>query len=195
MSATTQPNTPRSEPPARRSDARSPESGITMIEVIIVLGVVSILALIVMPRVMCLIEKSKMSKMVSELAHAREAVEAYEIELGAWPPSLDDAFGGRPTPKDLIYCSATGDSNAGHGNEWCSFFDAGNPSGQNEHGGMPGVGYILATPSALAARCQNVNFFYTTCCGGDPIEVSCDDEVDIGHPGHGPFNDATCPGA
>lgn len=194
MSAT-QPSKPECEQPARPARPRSPESGITMVEVIVILGVVSILALIVMPRVLCLIEKSKVSRMVAELAHAREAVEAYELELGVWPPDLSDAYGGRPTPRDLVYCSVTGDANSGHGNEWCSFFDNENPSGNNEHGGMPGVGYILATPAALSPACMNMNFYYTTCCGGDPIEVTCDDAVDIGHPGHGPFNDATCPDA
>lgn len=176
-----------SRPGVRSGVAPHSEAGITMVEVIIILAVISILALIIMPRVLCVIEKSHMSKIASELAHARDSVEAYELELGAWPPDLSDAFGGRPVPTELVYCTDAGDGNAGHGNEWCSFFDNANPSGGNEHGGMPGVGYILATPASLATKCQNVNFIYTTCCGTDPITVHCDEDVDIGHPGKSNF--------
>jgi type II secretory pathway pseudopilin PulG len=193
-------NETRLESPARPDEAseaampRCSTAGITMVEVIIILAVVSILALIIMPRAICLLEKSHMAKAVSELSHARDTIEAYELELGQWPASLDDAFGGRPLPKDFVYCSAGNDANKGHGNERCTFFDSGNPSGKNQHGGSPGVGYILATPPALAAKCAHVNFVYATCCGGDPTVVECGENVDIGHPGHGPFGDATCPG-
>ena len=140
----------------------------------------------------CIIQKGKTARTLTRLNDAREKIELFDTELGRWPVSLAEAYQNMNWPGEMVYCTATNDANKGHGNEWCTFFDSGNPSGKNEHGGLPGVGYILATPAALAVSCQNINFVYTTCCGGDPIVVDCGETVDIGHPAHGPFNDFSC---
>ena len=77
------------------------------------------------------------------------------------------------------------DANAGHGNEECSFFDPDNPSGNNNHGGLPLLGYTLRTDWDLA-ECADFDYAWTSCCGKELEKISYDTDFQFpGHPGHG----------
>jgi prepilin-type N-terminal cleavage/methylation domain-containing protein len=157
------------------------QAGVTVIEMIIAVAVVGVLALIGVPWMSCTFQKSHFVQVMEDMRQARAVVEAYEAELGGWPPNLEAAFGSRPVPKSLIYCTESNDGNEGHGNEYCTFFDHGNPSGQNQHEGTPEAGYILRTYDDLA-RCANVRMAWLKCCGEEPRIVSWGE--DPGLPGH-----------
>jgi type II secretory pathway pseudopilin PulG len=159
------------------------EAGVTLLETVIAVAVVGVLALITVPWMSCTFQKSHFTQVMEDLRQARALIESYEAELGAWPPDLDAAFGSRPTPDSLIYCTDLEDGNEGHGNQYCVFFDQGNPSGNNEHGGTPEAGYILRTNTDLA-RCANVRMAWLKCCGEEPRIVHWDETADVpGHPG------------
>ncbi|HUP22444.1 MAG TPA: hypothetical protein VNB06_05835 [Thermoanaerobaculia bacterium] len=154
-----------------------------MIEIVVAVGVVGVLALMAVPWLNCSFQKSHFVQVMEDMRQARALIEAYEAELGAWPPDIHAAFGSRQPPDSLIYCTESNDGNAGHGNEYCNFFDSGNPSGQNQHDGSPEVGYILRTYDNLA-RCANVRMAWLKCCGEEPLIVSWGDEPGLpGHPG------------
>ena len=129
---------------------------------------------------------------MNDLMTTRDLIEIYEMELGSFPPSLQAAYGDRKVPDTIVYCIDVPDANKGHGNEECTFFDEDNPSGNNNHGGMPGMGYILRTIQGIAP-CSNVNFAFLSCCGMEPDVVHCDEEApSIGHPAND--KPAPCPG-
>jgi type II secretory pathway pseudopilin PulG len=170
---------------ARRIGSRfGAETGITLIETIVVMAMVGVLALITVPWMSCTFDKSHYAQVLEDMRQARTLIETYEVELGAWPPDLEAAFGTKPVPKSLIYCTDDIDGNFGHGNEFCTFFDTGNPSGNNNHGGTPEVGYILMTEDLLS-RCSGVRMAWLGCCGEEPNLISWDaDDSDVpGHPG------------
>lgn len=159
------------------------QQGMTLVEIIVAMGVLSVLATIMVPFGICQIRKAHLASVMEDLVDARAQVELYEAELGVWPPDLEAAYQGQAPPRTLIYCTDGDDADAGHGNEFCTFFDQGNPSGNNNHGGAPYVGYILATNQGVA--CANVRFAWTSCCGGEPIVVAIDEDGDLpGHPGN-----------
>lgn len=162
---------------------RGLEAGVTMIETVVVVVVVGVLALIAVPWMNCTFEKSHYAQVMEDMRQARALIEAYEAELGAWPPDLDTAFANRRPPDTLIYCTDGDDGNSGHGNEFCQFLDWENPSGQNQHGGTQS-GYILRTYDELS-RCADVRMAWLTCCGEEPHVVAWDgDDSDVpGHPG------------
>jgi type II secretory pathway pseudopilin PulG len=167
---------------ARLDDRWGFQAGVAMIEIVVALGVVGVLALMAVPWLNCTFQKSHFTQVMEDMRQARALIESYEAELGAWPPDLNVAFGSRPPPDSLIYCTESNDSNAGHGNEYCTFFDTGNPSGNNEHGGTPEAGYVLRTYDDLA-RCANVRMAWLKCCGEEPRIVAWGDE-ETGLPGH-----------
>jgi type II secretory pathway pseudopilin PulG len=159
------------------------EAGVTLLETIVAIGVIGVLALITVPWISCTFQKSHFTQVMEDMRQARALIESYEAELGAWPPDLGAAFASRPVPDSLIYCTVDADGNAGHGNEYCTFFDTGNPSGNNEHGGTPEAGYILRTYDDLA-RCANVRMVWLKCCGEEPRIVYWSDDPGLpGHPG------------
>lgn len=158
------------------------QQGITILELLTALAVIGVLAAMLMPYMRCQIDKARYASMLEDLRHARAAIEAFEADLGAFPCSLEEVFGARPVPTSLSYCSADyNDQNKGHGNDWCDFFDEGNPSGSNNHGGQPGVGYRLWTNRDFSA-CTGVRFVWHTCCGEEPTFCA---DPDSGNRGHG----------
>jgi prepilin-type N-terminal cleavage/methylation domain-containing protein len=167
--------------PVRRSSA---QAGVTLIELIVTVGVLGLLATMAVPWMKCSIQKARYARVMDEMRHVRDRVEAYEAELGAWPPDLEAAMRGEPVPDSLVYCTESGDANGGHGNETCLFFDSDNPSGNNNHGGIPGAGYLLRTQDYLS-DCAGVRFAWTTCCGRAPELVAWNDDTGLpGHPGN-----------
>lgn len=180
-------NTSRSKNPARPAPLLNERSqaGFTLVEIFVGMAILSILTLILLPRGVCQIRKSQVASVLEDLRVARGQVELFELEHGRWPTTLDEAFGTQEPPDTLFYCTDENDANAGHGNETCLFFDADNPSGNNNHGGVPGGGFMLRTDFNLA-QCANVDFAWTTCCGGSPDVITYDDDFELpGHPGRG----------
>lgn len=155
----------------------------TILELIIIIAVLGIVAAIMIPRYGCAIQKSRMAEAMEDLERAKGQIEAFKAELGRFPPSLEAAYGDQRPPEDLFYCIDLGDGNAGHGNEWCSFFDPDNPSGNAPVGSLMGIGYILRTKEELALSCQGVNFAWVTCCGREP-QIAGPDDKTPGHPGN-----------
>jgi prepilin-type N-terminal cleavage/methylation domain-containing protein len=143
------------------------QRGMTVLELLISIGVISILAAMMMPWARCQVAKAKYASIIEDMRHARAAIEAFEADLGSWPCSLQEAFGDKPVPRSLAYCSDDYDFNSGHGNEFCSFFDTDNPSGSNNHSGSPGIGYVVWTTADISA-CTGVKFVWNTCCGEEP---------------------------
>ncbi|HVS12428.1 MAG TPA: prepilin-type N-terminal cleavage/methylation domain-containing protein [Thermoanaerobaculia bacterium] len=154
------------------------QQGFTLLELLTAIAVIGVLAAMMMPYMRCQIAKSKYASMLEDLRHARATIEAFEAELGDWPCSLQEAFGNRPVPATLDYCSDNVDKDKGHGNEFCDFFDEENPSGSNNHGGIPGVGYRLWTTHDFAS-CTGVRFVWHTCCGEEP--TFCTDPEEAGN--------------
>ncbi len=161
------------------------QGGFTMVELLVIIAVIGIISIVIYPSLRCAYEKARLASATEDLRVARDKIEAFEIELGSWPGTLQEAFGGAEPPRTLIYCYDGEDKNNGHGNEWCSFFDNSNPSGQNQHGGVPGDSYVLRTIEGLSTTCANVNYVWTACCGQDPEEVAQGAAGPNGHPGNG----------
>ena len=161
-------------------------SGLTLIEVILAVAVIGILALIGSKPLMCELSKSRMASKLSDLSIARDLIELHKAELGTYPGSLKTVFEGSPVPDHLIYCVDDADADAGHGNEFCTFFDPGNPGGNPPPQSAPAAGYLLLTENDLCP-CKNVDFVWLSCCGMIPDIVEYGEDRDVpGHPGHGP---------
>lgn len=178
---------PTDSPPANHPPARSSKrmTGMTIVEALIIVAVIGILILLGSSPLLCHLSKTRMASELSDLNKARGAIEAFHAELGRWPNSLDEAYRGHRSPENLIYCTDAGDGNAGHGNEWCTFFDAGNPSDENPQASLLGYGYVLMTERDLCA-CQNVDFGWVSCCGREPRVIGLDEDIEPpGHPGGG----------
>lgn len=176
----------------RRSRSRGahrrgrPPLGITLIEVLLVVAIIGILAFLGSRPLLCHLSQAKMASKMSDLSHARDLIEAFEVENGYFPPTLRDAFTSAAPPVHLIYCVDDEDGNRGQGNEFCTFFDEQNPSDNNPPQSAPGAGYLLLTERNLCP-CKNVDFAWLACCGMQPAVIGLDgDPVLPGHPGHGP---------
>jgi prepilin-type N-terminal cleavage/methylation domain-containing protein len=158
-------------------------SGMTLMELMVSVAVVGVLAAMVVPWMSCVFTKTRMASVLQDMSSAQAQVEQFEAEYGIFPITLDEAYRGQRPPRTLKYCIEDDDSNRGHGNNYCTFFDSDNPSGQNEHGGTPGIGYRLWTNDNLA-NCAGVRVAWMTCCGAPPTLVGPDEEWDESpHPG------------
>lgn len=159
-------------------------AGFTLIGLLASITIIGILATITVPAFTCQIQKSKMASVMTDLNYGSDLIEAFEIEHGRFPHSLEEVYTREAPPETLIYCIDVPDANNGHGNEVCSFFDNGNPSGNNNHGGIPDLGYSLRTIENVAP-CADFSLAWTYCCGREPRRVKPGDEADIpGHPGN-----------
>lgn len=163
--------------------------GFTLIGLIMTLAIIGILAAIVVPYGTCAVQRGKMTAALADISIGADLIEAFEVEHGEFPRSLEELYI-EEVPKTLIYCVDDVDPNSGHGNEICAFFDNDNPSGQNQHGGIPSLGFLLATIPNIAP-CRDFSFAWTFCCGRDPVHVTTGEESSMpGHPGNpgGPGN-------
>ncbi len=64
--------------------------GFTLIEMLIVMLVISILAMLVIPRMLAARRRAKETQLSGNLKQLRDAVERFEANVGAWPPALTD---------------------------------------------------------------------------------------------------------
>ncbi len=159
--------------------------GLTFIEVVVAVAVIAILALIISPPLMCKLSEGKMASKLTEMNFARDLIEAHKAEFGNYPGDLDEVFKNSHVPSHLIYCVDDPDANAGHGNEFCTFFDWDNPGGAPPQS-APSAGYLLLTNNDLCP-CKNIDYVWVSCCGMTPDPVEYGEENGVpGHPGHGP---------
>ena len=169
-----------------RYSRRHGSAGLTLIEVILAVAVVGILALIGSKPLMCELSKSRMASKLSDLSIARDLIELHKAEFGSFPGDLETVFRDSQVPDHLIYCVDDPDADAGHGNEFCTFFDPGNPGGNPPPQSAPAAGFLLLTENDLCP-CKNVDYVWLSCCGMALDLVKYGDDRDIpGHPGHGP---------
>lgn len=62
----------------------------TLVEVLIVITVISILAMIVIPRLLVASRRAKEAQLRGNLKQIRDGIERFEAATGAWPPALAD---------------------------------------------------------------------------------------------------------
>lgn len=168
-----------------RTRAARAAEGFTILELLVGIAVLGILATLLIPKGVCQIRKAHVSSILEDISVARAEIELFELEHQRFPDDLEEAFGGKPVPDTLVYCVDIPDANAGHGNEECTFFDEDNPSGNNNHGGVPALGYLLRTHYNVA-ECANFDFAWTSCCGKEIDKIGFDDDFELpGHPGKG----------
>jgi len=74
----------------RMRKARWDKRGFTLIEMLIVITVIAILAVIVVPRLMSATRRSREASLTADLKQLRDAIERFEANTAAWPPSLTD---------------------------------------------------------------------------------------------------------
>jgi prepilin-type N-terminal cleavage/methylation domain-containing protein len=72
--------------------ARQLRRGFTLIEMLIVITVIATLAVIVVPRLMSASRRGKEANLRANLKQLRDAIERFEGDCAAWPPSLSDVM-------------------------------------------------------------------------------------------------------
>jgi type II secretion system protein G len=72
------------------SRMRRLHKGFTLIEMLIVIVVIAILAVIVIPRLMGATRKAKEATLKADLKQIRDAIESFEANTAAYPPTLAD---------------------------------------------------------------------------------------------------------
>ncbi|MGB5999953.1 MAG: type II secretion system protein [Thermoanaerobaculia bacterium] len=141
-------------------------------EVLLSVAVIGVLALFLVPRMLCALEKARFVKTLSEVTEARDVVESYMLDSAYPPVTLEQACqqiaSGKGVPPNLLYCSGWEfDGNKGHGND-CDFYDEENPGKSNPSPETAGTKYIMRTVTDLAPRCMKVDFVWLRCCNAAP---------------------------
>jgi prepilin-type N-terminal cleavage/methylation domain-containing protein len=139
--------------------------GFTAIEILVVMAVVAILALVTVPWISCTFEKSRYSRTLEALRQARAVVDSEEAELGVYPVDLATAYGTRPVPEGITYCTA--DS----GDSLCDSFGV----------DFEEAGYVLRTDDEIS-RCSGARVAWVSCCGAEPTIVAWGEELEAPDP-------------
>jgi general secretion pathway protein G len=73
---------------------RHSEEGFTLVELLVVIAIIGILAAVIAPNAFRAVEKSKISRTVSDLKAIKGAAMAYYADTGVFPPNDDSYPGG-----------------------------------------------------------------------------------------------------
>jgi prepilin-type N-terminal cleavage/methylation domain-containing protein len=152
------------------------EKGFTLLEVLVVVAILGIIFLVLIPHLLCYLEKARVAKRITDVDVATTMVEQFMLDAVIPPNTLEEVFAAAnaPMPEGLHYCSAYNqDPDSGHGND-CDFYDEQNPGQSNPAAqtGMPQpVKFVIRTDRNLCTRCGDIDFVWSTCCGGGPQVV------------------------
>jgi prepilin-type N-terminal cleavage/methylation domain-containing protein len=62
--------------------------GFTLVEMLVVIGIIAVLVALLMPAVMAAVNSGRRTRMATELAQLKDAIEKYKNEKGDYPPNL-----------------------------------------------------------------------------------------------------------
>jgi prepilin-type N-terminal cleavage/methylation domain-containing protein len=144
----------------RRRLGRPLPGGFTAIELLVVMAMVAIVALITVPWLMCSFDKSRYTRTLEALRQARALVDSHESELGVYPVDLATAFGSRPVPEGITYCTADSDDAV------CTDLGVSYET----------AGYVLRTEDEIS-RCSDARIVWVQCCGAEPMVVPWGEEL------------------
>jgi type II secretory pathway pseudopilin PulG len=68
-----------------------------MIEMLIVILVISIIAMLVVPRLLGARRRAKEAQLLADLKQLRDSIERFEATTGAWPPDIHDVTAANPS--------------------------------------------------------------------------------------------------
>ena len=149
---------------------RNRGAGFSLIELLAVVVVIAILVLILVPTLLCYLEKAKLAGYISNAVHARDVLDGYAATMGVYPAELADAYiSGRPPP-ELLYCVDGDDPNAGHGND-CDTSDGDNPSGKPGPHAVVINGFRLWTEKGLCSGCTQIDYLWITGSGAPVVLI------------------------
>jgi prepilin-type N-terminal cleavage/methylation domain-containing protein len=65
--------------------------GFTLVEMLVVLGIIGVLVALLLPAVMAAVNRGRVTRMGTEIAQLNDAIEAYKSKMGDYPPTFRDA--------------------------------------------------------------------------------------------------------